>query len=109
MTNNIVNSFSKLTIKEKQAFVAQLISQSDIDTNWLQSFISTNKQFAEAFIELSENTESSYHLPYSIAPNVMVNGKVYHVPMVTEESSVVAAAAASAKFWSQHGGLPLKA
>lgn len=108
MTNNIVNSFSKLTIKEKQEFVAQLISQSDIDTNWLQGFISTNKQFAEAFTELSENTVSSYHLPYSIAPNVMVNGKVYHVPMVTEESSVVAAAAASAKFWSQHGGFTVE-
>ena len=40
----------------------------------------------------------------SIAPNFLINGNYYSVPMVIEESSVVAAAAKSAKFWSTRGG-----
>jgi hydroxymethylglutaryl-CoA reductase len=39
-----------------------------------------------------------------IAPNFLINGKYHSVPMVIEESSVVAAAAKSAKFWSTRGG-----
>ena len=34
----------------------------------------------------------------------MINGKIYMVPMVIEESSVVAAASAAAKFWGDRGG-----
>jgi hydroxymethylglutaryl-CoA reductase len=54
--------------------------------------------------KLSENYISNYSLPFSIAPNFRVNDKWYYVPMVTEESSVVAAAAFAAKFWSGQGG-----
>jgi hydroxymethylglutaryl-CoA reductase len=39
-----------------------------------------------------------------VAPNFVVNGKKYAIPMVVEESSVVAAASAVAKFWSSRGG-----
>lgn len=35
---------------------------------------------------------------------MLINGKNYVVPMVIEESSVVAAASAAAKFWSERGG-----
>ncbi|MBO4328859.1 MAG: hypothetical protein J5831_05530, partial [Bacteroidales bacterium] len=45
-----------------------------------------------------------YIMPYGISPNVMINGKNYIVPMVIEESSVVAAASAAAKFWGDRGG-----
>lgn len=53
---------------------------------------------------LSENVISCFPFPYSIAPNFMINEKLYIVPMVTEESSVVAAAAKSALFWCSRGG-----
>jgi len=43
-------------------------------------------------------------MPMGIAPNFLINGKEYAVPMVTEESSVVAAAAKSANFWADKGG-----
>jgi hydroxymethylglutaryl-CoA reductase len=39
-----------------------------------------------------------------IAPNFLINDRYYSVPMVIEESSVVAAAAKSAKYWSTRGG-----
>jgi len=53
---------------------------------------------------LSENTISNFVLPYSVAPNFVINGNEYAVPMVIEESSVVAAASHSAKYWSTRGG-----
>jgi hydroxymethylglutaryl-CoA reductase len=34
----------------------------------------------------------------------MVDGKIYHVPMATEESSVVAAASHGARFWAEREG-----
>ena len=60
------------------------------------------------FDEFSENTLTNYDLPYGIAPNFLINGKVYSVPMVIEESSVVAAASLGAKFWLERGGFKTK-
>src|SRR5690606_21828414 len=51
-----------------------------------------------------ENTISNFYLPYAVAPNFLINGKYYTIPMVIEESSVVAAASKAAKFWSARGG-----
>ncbi len=53
---------------------------------------------------LSENTISNFVLPYSVAPNFVINGKEYAIPMVIEESSVVAAASNAAKYWAARGG-----
>ena len=39
-----------------------------------------------------ENQIEIYGLPYGIVPEIIVNGKSYIVPMVTEEPSVIAAA-----------------
>jgi hydroxymethylglutaryl-CoA reductase len=39
-----------------------------------------------------------------IVPNVLINGDIHCVPMVIEESSVVAASARSANFWLTRGG-----
>ena len=54
--------------------------------------------------EFIENTISNFYLPYGIAPNFVINGKEYVIPMAVEESSVVAAASLVAKFWSTRGG-----
>jgi len=51
-----------------------------------------------------ENTLGNYWLPFAVAPNFLINGRLYAVPMVIEESSVVAAAAKGAKFWYAFGG-----
>ena len=55
-----------------------------------------------------ENTISNYYLPFSIAPNFLINQKLYVLPMVIEESSVVAAASNAAKFWLDKGGFIAK-
>lgn len=59
------------------------------------------QQLHDDFIE---NTLSNYYLPFGIAPNFLIDGELYALPMVTEESSVVAAASNAAKFWFERGG-----
>jgi len=57
------------------------------------------------FLEkLRENVIGAYTLPLSMAPNFVINGKVYLVPMVTEEQTVVAAASLGAKLAGISGG-----
>jgi len=51
-----------------------------------------------------ENTISNFYLPYGVAPNFIIDGIDYTIPMVIEESSVVAAASLIGKFWSTRGG-----
>jgi hydroxymethylglutaryl-CoA reductase len=73
-----------------------------------KSFDHADSKIQETINEFSENTISNFHLPFSIAPNFLINGKTYAVPMVIEESSVVAAASKSAKFWYNLGGFKTK-
>src|SRR5690606_4869562 len=54
--------------------------------------------------EFIENTITNYYLPFGVAPNFLINGKLYTIPMAIEESSVVAAASKAAKFWLDRGG-----
>ncbi|MCA1745774.1 MAG: hypothetical protein LC643_08775, partial [Bacteroidales bacterium] len=44
------------------------------------------------------------YMPFGVAPNFLLDGQWYVVPMVIEESSVVAAASRAASFWAQNGG-----
>lgn len=68
------------------------------------SFWHPDQEVQKRFDEFSENTLTNFDLPFGIAPNFLVNGKVFSVPMVIEESSVVAAASLGAKFWLERGG-----
>ncbi|HEO3929466.1 TPA: hydroxymethylglutaryl-CoA reductase, degradative [Streptococcus agalactiae] len=54
--------------------------------------------------QMAENVIGRIALPFSLIPDVLVNGKVYQVPYVTEEPSVVAAASFAAKIIKRSGG-----
>lgn len=100
----MIKGFSKLSKSEKIELLTQmgLVNETDV-VNLSQSEYgqTSHQQLIEGF---SENVISNFHLPYSVAPNFLVNHTSYVVPMVTEESSVVAAASWSAQFWAKHGG-----
>jgi hydroxymethylglutaryl-CoA reductase len=105
----LVSGFSKLTKDQKTLWLAkQLQSQSSdvqaegVDT--LSAFQLSDEKLQKIFDEFSENTVSNFILPFGIAPNFIINQKIYSIPMVVEESSVVAAASHAAKFWSSRGG-----
>lgn len=100
-----IPGFSKLTKQEKQAWLAANFYEGDshILPEW-EACYHPDAEIQKAIDGFSENTISNFHLPYSVAPNVIINGTPYCVPMVIEESSVVAAASAAAKYWSVRGG-----
>ncbi|MBF0297261.1 MAG: hydroxymethylglutaryl-CoA reductase [Oligoflexia bacterium] len=107
-----ISGFSKFSQEQKIEYIAKrlmansrgnFLSEKEIMT-YIQSFFHPNQHIKSTFNNFSENTISSFHLPYGICPNFLLNGHLYTVPMVTEESSVVAAAAKSAKFWFKRGG-----
>ena len=54
--------------------------------------------------QMIENQIEIYGLPYGIVPELIVNGKSYIVPMVTEEPSVIAAASYASKLINLAGG-----
>ena len=100
-----INGFSKLPKKEKIEWLAKnYFKNKEEGKNILEKYWNTDKRLQELHDDFIENTISNFYMPYAIAPNFTINGKDYTVPMVIEESSVVAAAALVAKFWSDKGG-----
>lgn len=51
-----------------------------------------------------ENAVGGVTIPLGVAPNFVINGKHYIVPMAVEEPSVIAAASSIAKLVSENGG-----
>lgn len=100
----IVCGFSKLTKDQKLTFISGHFENPEESVKELKGFLISDEEKQKLFDDFSENTISNFYFPYGIAPNFLIDGKVFHVPMVIEESSVVAAAAKSAKFWSDRGG-----
>jgi hydroxymethylglutaryl-CoA reductase len=54
--------------------------------------------------QMIENVVGTHSLPLAIAPNFLINGRDYMVPMAIEEPSVVAAASYMAKIVRDSGG-----
>ena len=103
--NNAVAGFSKLSKEEKINWIANEYFSNPIEAvATLKQYWNSDTKLQQLHDEFIENTITNFYLPMGIAPNFLINGKYYSVPMVIEESSVVAAAAKSAKFWSTRGG-----
>lgn len=104
LQSNIKKGFSKLIKEDKLKLIASYFENPGEVITLLKSYWHSDKRQQELFDEFSENTISNFFIPYGISPNVIINGRSYIVPMVIEESSVVAAASAAAKFWGERGG-----
>jgi len=104
MDDSIIQGFSKYAKPQRiNALIQKYSFQEDL-AEWLSSFEATDETTRKIIDDLSENPISSFHLPFSIAPNFVVNGKNLFFPLVSEESSVVAALANAAGFWAHRGG-----
>jgi len=103
--SKIISGFSKLTKQEKIDWLSKnyFSSQPEI-IQTLKQYWNADEKLQQLHDDFIENTISNFYLPYGVAPNFVINGNHYVIPMVVEESSVVAAASLVAKFWSTRGG-----
>jgi hydroxymethylglutaryl-CoA reductase len=103
--NVSIAGFSKLTKLEKINWIAQnYFENAEQAVHTIKKYWNTDSQLQQLHDDFIENTISNFYLPLGIAPNFLINGKYKTIPMVIEESSVVAAASKSAKYWSTRGG-----
>ncbi|HFC01338.1 MAG TPA: hydroxymethylglutaryl-CoA reductase, degradative [Phaeodactylibacter sp.] len=97
--------FSKLSKRKKLRWIVEnFFKDPENVMRELMGFWHQNEEQQRILDGFSENTISNYVLPFGVAPNFVINGKTYVVPMVIEESSVVAAASSAAKYWMTRGG-----
>ena len=104
-----VSGFSKLSKLEKIDWLVATYFNNDYQVKQtLMQYWNANPVLQDLHDDFIENTISNYYLPFGIAPNFVINGKDYTIPMAIEESSVVAVASLVAKFWSTRGGFTSK-
>lgn len=109
MKSKIIEGFSKLNKEQKINWLNQQYGGGSGDLkNILEQYWNHNADLQKLHDEFTENTISNFYLPYGIAPNFLINDEIYALPMAIEESSVVAAASKSAKFWLDKGGFKTK-
>ncbi len=101
----MISGFSKLSKEEKIDWLAAnyFTNQPEI-IQTIKQYWNVDEKLQQLHDDFIENTISNFYMPYGIAPNFVINGREYVVPMVVEESSVVAAASKVAKYWSTRGG-----
>ena len=105
----VVEGFSRFTKEEKIAWLLKNhFTDSEKAEAVLKQYWNQDSDLQQLHDEFTENTISNYYLPFSIVPNFIINGKNYTIPMVIEESSVIAAAGKAAKFWAARGGFTAK-
>ena len=95
------NGFSKKSYHER----LELLKAQALLSPETQASLEQDEQMSVTVADqLSENVVGTFSLPYSLVPEVLVNGQEYTVPYVTEEPSVVAAASYASKIIKRAGG-----
>ena len=95
------NGFSKKSYQER----LELLQAQALLSPERQGSLEQDEQMSVTVADqLSENVVGTFSLPYSLVPEVLVNGQEYTVPYVTEEPSVVAAASYASKIIKRAGG-----
>lgn len=95
------NGFSKKSYHER----LELLKAQALLSPERQESLEQDEQIGVTVADqLSENVVGTFSLPYSLVPEVLVNGQEYTVPYVTEEPSVVAAASYASKIIKRAGG-----
>jgi hydroxymethylglutaryl-CoA reductase len=104
-----ISGFSRLSKKEKIDWVCKhFLEDISQAKEIIAQYWNSDEKLQKLHDEFAENTISNYYLPFGVAPNFTIDGKVYCIPMVIEESSVIAAASKAAKFWDDKGGFKTK-
>lgn len=101
-----IKGFYKLSLDERLKIVAEWAGLSDEEVELLRSLGNLPEKIADSMIE---NVIGGMTMPFAVAVNFRINGKDYLVPMVIEETSVVAAASNAAKMLREGDGIIARA
>lgn len=87
----------------------QMLKENGFLNDEFEKVLQENKNLPlETANQMTENGIGTFALPFSIAPNFVIDGRNYAVPMVTEEPSVVAGCSYAAKIIGKSGGFTTK-
>ena len=100
---NKAEGFSKFSKEEKINWIEKNYFEN-LPNSILKKYWNNDISLQKIHDEFTENTISNFYLPLGVAPNFLIDKKDYTIPMVIEESSVIAAACKAAKFWRTKGG-----
>lgn len=102
--NSDLKKFYELSREERIQTIARECNLKKEEVELLKSL---NADF-KTMDRMSENVLGAFALPFSVAVNFKINGSDHIIPMVSEESSVVAAASNGAKLARRTGGFKAK-
>ena len=100
--NSRIPGFYKMSVEERLEKVRELVGLSEEEVELLRRWGGLDPRIADTMIE---NVIGSMPYPFAVATNFRINGRDYLVPMVIEESSVVAAASNAARFMREGDGI----
>ena len=101
MQNNPFYKFYQKSLEERQETLFNHPTLTGKGKDLLNNGLALPESIANQMVE---NQIEIYGLPFGIVPELIVNGKSYTVPMVTEEPSVIAAASYASKLINLAGG-----
>ncbi len=97
-----IPSFHRKSVEERLSIVAERTRLSDEEKKLLLQWGNLSQEIADTMIE---NVIGAMSYPFAVATNFRVNGRDVFVPMVIEETSVVAAASNGAKYMREGRGI----
>jgi len=97
-----IPGFYKLPMSERRRIVAEWAGLSSSEVELLGSLGNLPEKIADSMIE---NVIGGMTYPFAVATNFLINGREYLVPMVIEETSVVAAASNAARMLRYEKGI----
>ena len=99
-SKNVFEGFHRLTPEERLKVVKEFSGLSEEETK----ILSGETRFPLAVAEhLIENVIGSFPMPLGVATNFTIDGRNVLIPMAVEETSIIAAASATAKWIKREG------
>jgi len=75
--NSITTGFSRLDKDQKINLVSSHTTDPELFSNTLYASWHREPLVQKLYDEFSENTLGNYFVPYGVAPNFLINGKMY--------------------------------
>ncbi len=99
---NLTDGFHRLSRKERLRRLQELCALSDEDIDVLSGNQPLSLDIAEHLIE---NVIGYFPIPMGVATNFTIDGREVLIPMAVEETSIIAAASATAKWIKREGSI----